>query len=599
MLKEENNVTVINVAQPDALPKTVNELRMFDEVILCNVANKDLPAGLDKLLYSYVYDFGGGLFTVCGTEEGVTAGSDNWTANAYTRDDMYGTLYQEMLPVEIINYTPPAAVMIIIDTSGSMYDSSMEYEGSKLAYAIQGAESCLDALTERDFVGIMTLADNYSEEIKLTPRPQRDKILGAIATLEEAAKNGETGGGTIFSAALQAAGTALDAQDVEKKHIIIVTDGEPAATDEEDFKYWFEQNRDKGITTSIVGIQCSSAAVRRMTDILIEHAGMTEENFHDVDEVSDTPGVMYDDLNVKEIKEVNYEEFDVKLNVPTSPIFNGIEIDGSFIFLDDDDKLSLDGFYGVKPKDGATVILSGTYTPIYTEWQFGKGTVGSFACDLNGTWSSEFINTEQGNIILKNIVKNIFPKENIKPQDIDAEWSGDNYTTQLNVFTTLGEGEYVEATVTSPGIDGADPTVQVLTAGAADGYSRMVFSITTPGMHEIVVCKKDKDGNILSETTVYKPLSYSKEYDVFVDMEEAKNLSEFLATASGGEVIVDPVQVFQNAVKFLHIVIDPKIAFMIAIIVLFLLDIAARKFKWKWPHEIIKDKKAKAMQSSK
>ena len=66
-----------------------------------------------------------------------------------------------------------------------------------------------------------------------------------------------------------------------------------------------------------------------------------------------------------------------------------------------------------------------------------------------------------------------------------------------------------------------------------------------------------------------------------------------LADRSGGYVLIDPLQVFDNAIDFLHIVIDPRILFAILIIVLFLIDIAARKFKWKWPHEIIRERKYK------
>ena len=590
MLSDELKVTVITSGQEEKFPKTVDELRAYDEVILCNVANKDLPAGFDELLYSYVYDFGGGLFTICGSEEGADPSSDDWTANAYTREDMYGTLYQEMLPVEIINYTPPAAVMIIVDTSGSMYASGTDtYEGSKLAYALTGAKACLDALTERDYVGIMTLADSYSEEIELTARTQRDKIISAITTIEENALEGNSGGGTIFSAALERAGKALNAMsNVEKKHIIIVTDGEPASTDEERYVYWFEENAKMGITTSIVGIQCTSTAVQNMTNILVDKAGMTEENFHDVADVEDTPEVMRNDLMVPEIKEANNEPFIPVIKDTQSLIFNNLEIES---ILGDED-FKFDGFYGVKTKEGANVILAAQYTPLYTEWQFGKGMVGTFACDLNGVWSADFINSLYGKDIVNNIVVSLFPKENIKPSDIDAEWTGDNYTTQLSVFTKLEEGEYIEATITSPIAEGEiEPRVQVISAGASDGYSRMVFSVLNPGKHEILVQKKSADGNVVSEVTIYKMLSYSKEYDMFADKELAEALITLLAEASGGEIITEPEQVFQNASKFIHNVIDPKIAFMIIVIIFFLLDIAARKFKWKWPHEIIRDKK--------
>ena len=73
----------------------------------------------------------------------------------------------------------------------------------------------------------MTLSDSYTEELALTHRTSRDKILTAIAELEEAAINGDmTFGSTVFSAAMARAGKALAARsDIEKRHIIIVTDG--------------------------------------------------------------------------------------------------------------------------------------------------------------------------------------------------------------------------------------------------------------------------------------------------------------------------------------------------------------------------------------
>lgn len=96
-------------------PKTLDELLQYDEIILNNIANSDLPDGWDELLNRYVYDAGGGLFTVGGSE-----GGDVSAAHAYNREDMAGTLLQRMLPVEAIDYTPPLGMMIVIDVSGSM-----------------------------------------------------------------------------------------------------------------------------------------------------------------------------------------------------------------------------------------------------------------------------------------------------------------------------------------------------------------------------------------------------------------------------------------------------------------------------------------------
>ena len=86
-------------------------------------------------------------------------------------------------------------------------------------------------------------------------------------------------------------------------------------------------------------------------------------------------------------------------------------------------------------------------------------------------------------------------------------------------------------------------------------------------------------------------------YNGFPDTDEAEKLIASLSNDTEGVEITDPLQVFDNAVEYLHIIIDPRILFAILIIVCFLIDIAVRKFKWKWPHEIIREKKAKAAMS--
>ena len=579
MLGEELNVKVVNVKDTANMPATLDDLRNYDEVLLVNISNDDMPEGFDQMLYDYVYSIGGGLFTVCGNE--AQAGDEDWTANAYTREDMYGTKYQEMLPVEIVNYTAPVGVIVIVDTSGSMMGTP--YEESPLYWAMQGAQACLDALTERDYVGIMTLADSYTEELTLTPRTQRDKILAAIAELEQSAIDGTiVSGGTIFSAALERAGKALAARsDIEKKHIIIVTDGAPSPGDAELYQYWAKANADMGVTMSIVGINSVPDDQEKMIDLLVNYAGRDEDDFFNITkgDYASLPTVMRENLEVPEIKSVNYETFTPSINVYNT-ITNGIM---------QDEMPTLDGYYGVKLKAEATAVLMGSYTPIYSQWDFGKGRVGTFACDLNGTWSKEFVSSDVGQRLLNNMIYALFPTENVRAKDVEATIVGDNYTTNLSIFTELAENESIKVTVTSP-----TNIQQVLVGNAATGYSRMSFATKETGMHTILVQKLDKDGNELAYTTLYKSLSYSKEYNVFVDKEAAEKLAASLSESTDGVVITDPLQVFDNAVDYLHIIIDPRIPFAIMIMVCFLIDIAARKFKWKRPHEIIRDRKRKA-----
>jgi hypothetical protein len=281
MLDDELDVSVVNINDSENLPKTVDELRLYDQVILVNVAYKNMPDGFDEMLYSYVYEIGGGLFTICGNEQNT---GDEWIANAYTREDMYGTTYQKLLPVDIINYTPPVGVVIIIDNSGSMLDKgsvSDNYSGSKFDFAKHGAFACLDALTERDYVGIITLGDGCV--LELTPRPNRNKIDAAIASIAP-------GKSSLFAPALEIAGNMLSAKTgIEKRHIILVTDGEPADTNPEYYQYEAKKNAERGITMSIVGVQTSGSAQQELTDLLVNYAGMIRKNFHMVTNLNALP----------------------------------------------------------------------------------------------------------------------------------------------------------------------------------------------------------------------------------------------------------------------------------------------------------------------
>ena len=317
---------------------------------------------------------------------------------------------------------------------------------------------------------------------------------------------------------------------------------------------------------------------------------MAEKNFHAVDNLEEVATVMREDLEAPEIKDVNYTQFRPEIAV-NSGITAGIK---------KDDIPMLDGFYGLKTKEGAQVILMGEYTPIYAQWQFGKGMVGTFGCDLNGTWSSEFIDSEVGKTIINNIVIALFPAENIQPKEIEVSVKGENYKSQLSVFTQLNEGEYIEITITSPAEEGqAEPLVQTFTANSLQGMNRINFVVKTPGIHEIATRKYDENGNLIAEDISYRALAYSAEYNPFVDLAANEALMKKISTRSNGVEISEPWEVFENAVMFLHNEIDPRIALLITAMVLFLLDIAARKFKWKWPGEIIRDRKAKQLIMSK
>lgn len=585
-------IGIWNEEDAETVPQDLSALCEYQQVVLVNISNADLtnrykdeagqddpgkknnlPEGFDRILYNYVYVQGGGLLTV-GGENDIDPITGKEVSHAYNRDDMFSTLYQQMLPVQVINYTPPVAVMIIIDHSGSMGDGA----NSPLAMAKQGALYGLEYLNTRDYCGIMTLDTDAYEVLPITPVSEREKIKNAIQNISTQGDNG-----TIFAKAIEDAGSALRTVNVEKRHIILVTDGVPADTAA--FMKQVQINYGRGVTMSIVGYQVMSSEIANMKKAAEEYGGGVFYNAQSVQGISDS---MKEDFKTEAVAEIKYgEEVPLKIKDVTSAVV-GIE-NATFP--------ALTGYYGTREKQGAEIPLVGDYVPIYAQWKYGKGSVGSFMCDLNDRWSSGFLKHSVSTRFITNVVDSLFPVEDIKPKDIRIVMREDNYTTDFNVFTELGENDTVEFDV-KPITDSAKE--YYLNNGqvpvtAAEGFKRFTATITQPGVYEITVTKKDADGLPVSTTVVYKTFSYSQEYNYFPEREPIGE--EFLGklTQDGNGILVtgDVAEIFDSFVKTIHVDYDPRLAFLIAAIVMFLLDVAVRKFKFKWLHEIIKDRKQK------
>lgn len=567
LLSESYKVTVADIGNPAQMPATLAELREYDEVIFVNIANADMPKGFDKILHDYVYLCGGGLFTVGGNR--IDTG-DKIIANAYNREDMIGTLYQQMLPVQAINYTPPLGVMIIIDRSGSMSAKDSVTGKTKLDLAKEGALASLNALTERDWCGVMTLEDDYAEEIQMTPRTQIDKIRAAIDDIE-------IGGGTVFTGAIERAGSALKAlKGVERRHILLVSDGMPGDSYELYGEVVKRNYEESGITFSIVSIGDNGK-----TEDMQAAANDGHGRYYETWNVSTLPGIMREDLNVPEIKEVNYEPFTPVIYDHTS-VVNGIL---------QENMPQLRGFYGTKAKAGVEIPLMGEYVPIYAQWKYGAGTVGSFMCDLNGTWSGDFLASPTGVRFLHNVVLALFPTEDIREKEIELTFRPDNYTTQMSIFTKLEEGQRIRVRVVGPTGATGEENIQLIEPGAGEDYSRVRFLTREPGLYTITVSKLDENGDVVAETVAYRTFSYSKEYLSFRSAKEAEEAMATIAADGKGQVLTldDPWAAFDNFEKYLTYTFDPRYLFAILAIILFLTDVAVRKFKFKWPHELIRE----------
>lgn len=577
-------------------------LTQYDQIIFNNVANDDLPDGFIEEVEVYVSEYGGGLLTIGGNDQ-------EGNVHVYDREDIGrndDTTYQDMLPVHVVDYTPPIGVAFIIDVSGSM-------SGEKLEDARAGLESAVKySLTDRDYVAIYTLDSLYGDVLPLTPRTKFNQILEAIYSI------GGTGG-TVATNAINRAGIALNANnEIARKHIIMLTDGQfgdPVqgnSTDLNDKPFVQAANRlykENGITMSVVGIDMAPDSTGYNNC-----AAMVKASKGKVYITADTKIIgekIREDIQDKvKVGAVSKEKFKPTIANAFDAVLNGIKLnstgEGSNTSLD----FELDAIYGGKLKSGATLVLSGDYrVPLYSYWNYGKGKVGSFMCDLKGTdgsYSKNLFASENGQRLVYGIVRELMPDTRLV-SSVNADLKEENYINTLSVYDALEEGERLEAYLDKEGdpdfekvsltkkSDSNENGIAVTTEfSALNNFSRCVFLVKTPGVYKITLKIIAADGTERS-TEFYKCFSYSKEYDAFADDESvADELLERLASSGKGSVITSSTEidnVFTNFEPFIVNVYDPRNLFMIIATIALLIDVAVRKFKFKWPHELIREAK--------
>lgn len=564
------------------LPKTAAELCAYDEVILFNIANEDLPTGFVTELNKYVKDYGGGLFTTGGKKNG------SFEANAYNRSDLKNSDLQKMLPVEAVEYTPPEGIMFVVDVSGSM-------EG-RVGVAVDALRAAINGLDRRNWIGIMTLNQSFGKILDLTPMSNLSDIEAALESLKEI----EGDGATKYKPALQTAGTALAALNtVQVKHIVLISDAKEESMDENDDPIWesydaatgeysggygqaIRDNREKGIICSIVDMSNNGGLHgKEVWKNLAEDVGGGKYLPIDASDPTDAGAKMVDAVFAAKVEQEIEGEFIPKVTSHT----------GVLTGVDEKTMPSLDGFFGTKLKDGATAVLSAEYNiPVYAQWQYGKGKVGSFTSDLDGTWSSSFLSSETGAKLLKNMLVSLFPSKSIQSPDISASIESDNYHAELNLFVDRKDGDEISVVIESL----ADGTEQRLTPTAEEGYSKVDFVTPTAGIYSVTVTKVSSDDKEDSCRLFYA-FSYSSEFDVRRNAADGENLIKDIAELSGGTVLEgnEARKAFVGFERKESKVFDPRIIFAVAALILFLLDVAVRKFKFKWLHEIIRDAVAK------
>ncbi|MCL2821657.1 MAG: VWA domain-containing protein [Firmicutes bacterium] len=695
-----NTIGVSNITNRNHQDEMIRYLRGYGVIILANVGNLDIqeafadtfesedlgqfrrffytPIGLDgqpqqrieilppagsrysaaqfiresfiATLNIYVNRFGGGLLALGGDRE------ENGIAvpNMFNQEDLRASSLQSLLPVSAINWTPPMAVMLVIDASGSMEirdtgvantDGTGYSQATRLSVARNGAAMAVRALARMSthhYVGIVRFDGHASLVLPLTSLRHEQRIINAILGIQ-------SGPMTEFAEAIRIAQGELERiEGVDIRHIFFLTDGDaadPTNIVREGFEGRFR------ISLSGVAIAAPANGIR-IVDNMVNAAG----GGHMV-----SPGVPLtrmkiitsqadfaafgawaeEELTRPELGDIPPTPFLPRILSEASPemrnltqYLNPFHPNPFPLHVDDRGVTSLSvrtfnsmfgHFYGTVPRIGSQVILDdGKYNaPLYTRWQFGRGRVGALTTNiLQERWGDreewnkvdaetyEWFNCPRGRKFFLDSLYALAPLTDIATRDVDMNITEDNFTRVVTGFSSLPHSNDDRLRVTVTPLDPNNSIIRnnirhnVLVHNLDRNSPRVSFQLSDPGVYQVRVDQiTETVGGIWvvreGGTSIrYTVLSQSAEFEAFPDMAAARQWTESLAEVGFGRSILrsNPDEIFGGFSETIPMRIGPAVTIsLIAIaLILLLLDIAARKFKWKWPWEVIAAKKALA-----
>ena len=529
LLSEDYSVTVI---APEEAGGYANQLAAYHGVILMNVSNADLPEGFDTALETYVEKYGGGLLTSGG-------------GNTYAYGEMAETAFEKFLPVTLEKgEEQTTAMMIVVDTSSSM-------RGLNHQMAIQGTMQCIETLADTDYVGVLTFDRTVHVIYDLSSMEQEDAILAAVEQIE-------LGKGTYMTDATQEAYNQLKDFEADNKHVIILSDGEP-----QDSGYIpvVKQMAANGITVSAIAM--GRGADRRVMQVIAETGG---GNYYYASSVNDLPDIMVEEA-VSAIDSYRQTgQFPVSI-ASYSTLLGGV---------DTENLPAVSGYMTTFLKTGAEQFLTvNGGEPLYVQWNYGTGRVGSFTADLRGSDSEELYRSKEGQQLIKNMVSSVIRGDG-KVTALQVEVMPGNQTATVDISAPLAGKESLAVNVLAP--DGEEQQAEITLT--TQGTYRGSFDTVEPGVYTVTVTHLKEDGELLDFTKEQMAVSYSTEYDAFAEAEGETLLAQ-VCEATGGKMAYTASNVVEFEGRFIEQAIDPTVAMLVAVLALFLCDIAVRKFRWK------------------
>jgi Ca-activated chloride channel homolog len=349
----------VSVQPAQLLPHDLLSLQNYDLIVLDNIASYELSDQQRKLLAEYVSRLGGGLI-MAGGEQGFGAGG--WTRTAVA----------DILPVELDPprelRAPTAAIVLVIDRSGSMNRPVAGARASQQEVANEGAALAIESLRAETYIGVVAFDHTAEVFIPLQPNDNPSELADRVRMIRAM-------GGTRIENALRLAHRMVQEVDVQQRQIVLLTDG---ISHDHDMPGAIAMLAADGVRVTTIGV--GDDIDRGQLHMIAEGTGGV---FHHVRNPRILPRVLVDS-----VQEFNKPLLKEGLFRPV------VRPTGLTLTVGMEDAPELGGLVITAPRDEPRVFLDMVHPdgePLLAHWQVGLGRVAAFTSEIEGRWARRWI----------------------------------------------------------------------------------------------------------------------------------------------------------------------------------------------------------------
>jgi uncharacterized membrane protein len=436
----------VDVVAPSGVPGDLLSLQAYDVVILVDIPAEEINRQTHAALAGFVSDLGGGLVMVGGRSSFAAGG---WK----------GTAIEPILPVSLDLpeklIVPAAAIVIVLDNSGSMNRTVLGSTRSQQQIANEGAALAVQTMDKTDLLGVITFNQDYTVQIPLArnsdPRAAAERIRSITAD-----------GGTNLPPALEAAHRQLRDVQADVRHVIVLSDG--VSMGKEQLPGIAKAMHDDGISVTAIAVG-DGADTRGLAELATTGGGQ----YYRVTDPNTLPRIFIKAVRVVRSPMVREAPFTPVLLGTGSPLVEGLSGDAG-----DGEIPQLGGISLTQPRREATVVNAMAHPmgePLLAHWSVGLGRAAAFTSDA-GRWARRWLDWPGYRQLWTLVARSIARPRADRSQELSLELVGDELRVRLDAAGEDGKPLdllTVPASIYTPGGDRLSITLSQTGPGAYEG----------------------------------------------------------------------------------------------------------------------------------